>query len=114
MTATVHYRLINYATGVIVTMTEIFAARNEVNVFTPVCHSVHRVVVSATPRDQRQTPPWASTPLPSACWDTHTLCTVHAGIWSISGQYASHWNAFLSDHKFIILHVKPFFWFVGF
>ena len=24
------------------------------------------------------------------------LCTVHAGIWSTSGRYASHWNAFLS------------------
>ena len=47
------------------------------------------------------------TPLPSACWDTHTpcpvhagihappLCTVHAGIRSTSGRYASHWNAFL-------------------
>ena len=49
-----------------------------------VCHSVHRGWgVSATPRADipgqtppRQTPlgrpPWADTPLPSACWDTHT------------------------------------------
>ena len=45
------------------------------------------------------------TPLPSACWDTHNplpsaccytpSCTVHAGIRSISGRYAFHWNAFL-------------------
>ena len=34
----------------------------------------------------RQTPPWADTP-----------CTVHAGIRSKSGRYASHWNAFLFD-----------------
>ena len=44
-------------------------------------------------------------PLPSACWDTHNplpsaccytpSCTVHAGIRSISGRYAFHWNAFL-------------------
>ena len=75
------------------------------NVFTPVCHSIHRdVCVSATPLGQ--TPPvhagihthplpsacWDThTPLPSACWDTHTPpaqcmlgytppCPVHAGI----------------------------------
>ena len=32
-------------------------------------------------------------PLPSACWDTPPA--VHAGIWSTSGRYASHLNAFL-------------------
>ena len=32
--------------------------------------------------------------LPSACWHTPP-CTVHAGIQSTSGQYASHWNALL-------------------
>ena len=40
-------------------------------------------------------PPWAATPLPSACWDTHTPCPVQAGIRSTSGWYVSHWNAFL-------------------
>ena len=25
-------------------------------------------------------PTWADTPLPSACWDTHLPCPVHAGI----------------------------------
>ena len=68
------------------------------------CLSVHRRSVyptacwdTPTPRDQRQTPlgtrgrhllgrnpPQADTP--------HA---VHAGIWSTSGRYASHWNAFL-------------------
>ena len=56
---------------------------------------------------QSDTPParhpsWADTPPPSTCWDTHTPCSVHAGIhppcWSTrstSRRYASHWNAFL-------------------
>ena len=65
------------------------------NVFTPVCHSVHRGGVCHTPPGQ--TPPaqcmLGYTPLPSACWDTPP-CTVHAGIRSTSGRYASHWNAF--------------------
>ena len=53
--------------------------------------------------------PWAGTP-PAQCMLGYTLpcpvharvhpplpppCTVHAGIWSTSGRYASHWNAFL-------------------
>ena len=47
-----------------------------------------------------QTPPWVQTPL-----GTNTPrqtpprqappCTVHAGIWSTSGRYASLWNAIL-------------------
>ena len=47
-----------------------------------------------------QTPPcpvhaWKHThPVPTACWDTPP-CPVHAGKQSTSGQYASHWNAFL-------------------
>ena len=60
-------------------------------------------------------PPWADTPMSCACWDTHPpaqcmlgytpnpvhagihtpRCIVHAEIWSTSGRYASHWNAFL-------------------
>ena len=74
-----------------------------------VSHSVHRGGV-ATPRGQtppgQTTPladnpslpvdnPWADTPVPSACYDTHPLRAVHAGIRSTSGRYASHWNAFL-------------------
>ena len=46
---------------------------------------------------------WADTPpvgrhapLPSASWDTHRHCLVHAGIRSTSGRYTFHWNAFLS------------------
>ena len=46
------------------------------NVFTPVCHSVHRGSLSHTPG---QAP----------------ACAVHAGIRSISGRYASYWIAFL-------------------
>ena len=35
-------------------------------------------------------------------------CTVHAGIWSKSGQYISHWNAFLFDlHSHEVLNL-PF------
>ena len=57
------------------------------------------------PRDQRQTPPWADTPWAETPWvntplDRHPHrqrppCSVHAGIRSTSGRYASHWNAFL-------------------
>ena len=93
------------------------------NVFTPVCHSVHRGV-SVTPlgrhplgrhpldrhplgrhpwadiplgRPPVQTPPGQTPPLPG---QTHTPwadtpCTVHAGMWSTSRRYASYWNAFL-------------------
>ena len=129
------------------------------NVFTPVCHSVHRGRVGpgvVSTRGCGHTPPWANTPpaqcilgytppaqcmlgytppaqcmlgytpppLHSACWNMVTKqavriplecilvffliimdsnrvfiesrhwCTVHAGIWSTSGRYASHWNAF--------------------
>ena len=51
------------------------------NVFTPVCHSVHRESVYQPPLGRHpwaDTPqadtPWADTPapLPSGCWDTHT------------------------------------------
>ena len=41
-----------------------------------VSHSVHRgmCIPACTEADTpQQTPPWADTPLPSACWDTHTL-----------------------------------------
>ena len=42
------------------------------------------------------------TPLASGCWDTHPCCAVHAGIRSTSGRYASHWNAFLGSHHFLL------------
>ena len=66
-------------------------------VFTPVCHSLHGGGVCHTP--------WADTPLPSLCWDTHTPCAVHAGIRSTSGQYASYWNAFLLLLRSLIYRV---------
>ena len=59
------------------------------NVFTPVCHSVHRgreclphswADTTGADTHWTDTPPWADTPLPSACWDTHTPCPVHAEI----------------------------------
>ena len=89
------------------------------NVFTYVCHSVHEGGVCHTPLGRH--PPRADTPLhsvcgiqsplPSACWDTPPAqCMlgytppVHAGIWSTSGQYASHWNAFLFIIKTCDVH----------
>ena len=58
------------------------------NVFTPVCHSLHRGgggSLSGRPRTEppRQRIPWTVTPRQSA------PCTVK------SGRYASYWNAFL-------------------
>ena len=58
------------------------------NVFTPVCHSVHRGVCHI-PR------PWADTPLGRHLPGQTPPHTVHAGIWSTSGRYASYWNAIL-------------------
>ena len=50
------------------------------------------------PSDQRQTPPGQTSPRQTPL-GRHPLgrppCAVHAGIRSISGWYASHWNAFL-------------------
>ena len=51
-------------------------------------------------------------PLPCACWDTspaqcmlgYIPCTVHAEIWPISEQYASHWKAFLSERAIRFKH----------
>ena len=87
------------------------------NVFTPVCHSVHRrgclpLVwwVSVTPQADPpgrpswadptgQTPPgrhppWKDTPCPVHA-GIHTPHPVNAGIWSTSRRYVSDWNAFL-------------------
>ena len=90
------------------------------NVFTPVCHSVHkggvcfwsRVGGCLPPAGQtppRQTPPaqcMLGCTSPAQCMLGYTPCPVHAriytpccpvhtGIWSTSGRYASNWNAFL-------------------
>ena len=58
------------------------------NVFTPVCHSVHRQGVChiplGRPRFLGRQPP-----------GRHPPCAVHAGIQSTSGRYASYWNAIL-------------------
>ena len=63
------------------------------NVFTPVCHSVHRGVSVSGPggllHPPGQTPPRAENP-----W-ADTPCAVHAGIRLTSDRYASYWNAFL-------------------
>ena len=40
-------------------------------------------------------PPQTGTPLGRYTPGQVPPATVHAGIWSTSGQYASHWNAFL-------------------
>ena len=40
-------------------------------------------------------PPWADTPSTVHAGIHPPPCPVHAGIWSKSGWYASHWNAFL-------------------
>ena len=51
------------------------------------CLSVHGgcpIAYWGTPPCGQRPPPWADTP-----------CTVHAGVRSTSGRYASHWKAFL-------------------
>ena len=81
------------------------------NVFTPVCHSIHRG--GCLPLDlggMSATPPWADTHPgrhpsvdtspgrhpPAQCMLGYILpCAVDAGIWSTSGRYASSWNAYL-------------------
>ena len=47
------------------------------------------------------TPPNRYIPLGSSPpRQVHLPTTVHAGIWSTSGRYASHWNAFLMSNIF--------------
>ena len=70
----------------------------------PVIHPPGRHLPPGQTLPGQTLPPWvntpwadtrqADTPLPSACWDTPP-CPVHAEIWSTSGRYTSHWNAFL-------------------
>ena len=83
------------------------------NIFTPVCHSVHRgglpqCMLGYTPPEQTppQTrppgsrhppgsrPPWADTPPPRSRHPSPR--EADSSIRSTSGRYASYWNAFLS------------------
>ena len=76
--------------GVSIPEADIFTARKrslgQGNIFAPVCHSVHRGrgVPGQVPPGQVHTP------------------TMHAGIRSTSGRYASYWNAFLFHFKFSV------------
>ena len=116
----------------------IFSIHNyQGNVFTPVCHSVHRG--SAIPPHHPGRHPWADThpgqtPLcADTPWaDTHPPrqtppgqtppCTVHAGKRSTSGWYSSYWNAILltlmllnitENWSFISEQVSALDWVVG-
>ena len=96
----------------------IFTGRNEVVAkvifFTPVCHSVHREGVSASvhagiPHPPRADTPWSRHPPPEQTPPGKQTPPeqippprkqtpppeADSGIWSISGRYASYWNAFL-------------------
>ena len=71
------------------------------NIFTPVCHSVHRgVCLSAcwdTNTPPEQTPPWEQNPPPEQTppgADTPPR-EADSSIRSTSGRYASYWNEFL-------------------
>ena len=59
------------------------------------CLSVHRGMVSATPPPSGRHPPGRHSHCPVHA-GIHTP-SVHAGVRSTSGQYASQWNAFLSQ-----------------
>ena len=73
------------------------------NVFTPVCHSVHR---GGLPHTHTHTHPGRHPPTPGQT----PPCAVHAGIRLSSGWYASYWNAFLSEVNFKRqIHEIPFF-----
>ena len=66
------------------------------NIFTPVCHSVHRAGVCL-----------------SACWDTLPW-EADSSVRSMSGRYASYWNAFLCllcTRFFFVMHQRiTIFW----
>ena len=68
------------------------------NIFTPVCHSVHRGVV-VSHKALRQNPPprtrHTTHPLDLTPPGQGTPPEADSGIWSTSGRYASYWNAFL-------------------
>ena len=70
------------------------------------CLSVHGgEYLDRYPPDRYTTtpPPWAGTPHPHPpTLGRYTPpATVHAGIRSTSGRYASHWNAFLLVHTYL-------------
>ena len=60
-------------------------------VFTPVCHSVHRRRGCLPQCMLRYTHPGQTTPGSSACWE----------IRSTSGRYASYWNAYLFNNRYL-------------
>ena len=72
-------------------MLQIFTVRNEGNVFTPVCHSVHGGCLADTP--------WADTALADTPWADNRpppRQTPHPPADGYcSGRYAYYWNAFL-------------------
>ena len=85
----------------------------EVYVFTGVCLSTGEGgVCPITYWDTHTSPPWPDTPVPGRpTLGKHTPRSdtppnrqppraVHAGIWSTSIKYASHWNAFLFSCSF--------------
>ena len=64
-----------------------------------------------------QTLPQADTPPPAQCMLGYTPCTVHSGIRSTSGRYASDWNAFFLDCVIILqnsfggkIQIRVFLW----
>ena len=132
---------IGYKFPLVPVFTTIFTARKrslgQGNIFTPVCHSVHRggSTWAGTPLDQVHPPPGRYTPLdqvhPSPPpprpgtppWDqVHPRDQLHAPrpgtpldpqssacweIWATNGQYASYCNAFLCKRKYPQLCYLP-------
>ena len=76
-----------------------FVTARERYVFTGVCLSTG----GCLPHPPGQTLSQAGTPLPCRHPLCKPLCPVHAGIWSTSGRYVSHWNAFLLSFAFCCL-----------
>ena len=89
-------------------------------VFTPVSHSVHSgEYLGRYPPPPARYTPLAGTPPGryTAPGQVHPPATVHAGIRSTSGRYASHWNAFLYAEMFTLVQERdrdhePLFLFV--
>ena len=85
------------------------------NIITPVCHSVHRGVSASVhagiPHPSRADTPPEQTPLPRAHTPgsrpprADTPREADSGIWSMSGRYASYWNAFLLNKISLLLHI---------
>ena len=72
-------------------LVELLLPENDVCEVTRVCLSMGGIPGQVHPPGRYTPPPWAGTSPP----DRYTPATVHAGIRSTSGWYASHWNAFL-------------------